>query len=141
MHSCTIADAETKQKRTAAPRPTCMPEQKGEHAPTNGQKHHGYSGGYALQHNELPIIGIHPPGTDALVSPVSRNLLQWLMCTMPDNISQGITTRMSVTPNSMTSPSRVVNFDRFMAPPHHEGFETEGSTVLTVLPSPTGSSC
>jgi len=47
---------------------------------------------------------------------VSRDFLQWLICKIPDKISHSITISMTVTPTSMTSPSRNVNFDRFMAP-------------------------
>ena len=50
------------------------------------------------------------------VSTVSRDSLQWLICKIPDKISHSITMSMTVTPTSMTSPSRKVNFDRFMAP-------------------------
>jgi hypothetical protein len=45
-----------------------------------------------------------------------RAHLKSLIGTMPDKISHSITMDMRVTPNIMTSPSRVVNFDRFMAP-------------------------
>jgi hypothetical protein len=43
-----------------------------------------------------------------------------------------------VTPISMTSPSRVVNFDRLMPLPPIEGFKKKGSTVLIVPPSLLG---
>ena len=34
---------------------------------------------------------------------------------MPDKMSHNITMNTRVNPNSMTNPSRVLNFDRFMA--------------------------
>jgi hypothetical protein len=75
--SGTLARLPTKkQSRSLLPHPLSVhaPNKKGEHAPTNGQKHHGYSGGYALQHNELPTIGMHPTGTNALVFPCFAQL-------------------------------------------------------------------
>jgi hypothetical protein len=58
---------------------------------------------------------------------------------MPDKMSHSITVSTRVISNRMTSPSRVVNFDRFIAPFRHTGRLHKGdSTVPAILPSSTG---
>ena len=46
----------------------------------------------------------------------TRKSLQWLVGKITDKITHSITMSTRVTPNSMTNPSRVVTFDRFMLP-------------------------
>jgi hypothetical protein len=53
-------------------------------------------------------------------------------------MTRSITMSTRVTPNSMTSPSRVVNFDRLMPLLPIERFKRKGSTVLIVPPSLLG---
>ena len=69
-----------------------------------------------------------------LCSTLSRNRLQWLTRTMPDRMSHSITISTRATPNSMTSPSRAVNFDFLIAPLQQRKATKEDSTVgRTVL--------
>ena len=62
--SCTPARLPTqKQSRSPLPRHTQRaPEQKGQER--LWPKAPRYSGGYALEHDELPTIGLHPPRTE-----------------------------------------------------------------------------
>jgi hypothetical protein len=52
-----------------------------------------------------------------------------LICKTPDKTNHIITIKASVNPNSMTMPSRVVNFVRFMAPASMVNGFDEGSTI------------
>ena len=47
---------------------------------------------------------------------VAHNSLQWWLGTIPDKTSHIITMSTRAIPNSMTTPSRVVNVDRFLPP-------------------------
>ena len=133
---CTPARLPTqKQSRNLMPRPIQRSaNRKSEHAFTKSQRHDGDSEGHALQHVNFQKAVFILRELNAPVSPPWCNWLQWLTCKMPDRMSHRITTRTRATPNSMTSPSRMVNLDRFIAPLQRRKATKEDSKVgRTVL--------